>query len=71
MSMRMQKEPWIYEQESQEALEAHMAKFPTCVECGRSLMNCDVVVRIQDKYYCSQCVEVMTNSEMREAEGLE
>ncbi len=69
--MRLQKEPWIYEQERQEALESHITKFPKCTECGDTLMNCNVVVRIKGLYYCAGCVQVMTNAEMREAEDIE
>lgn len=65
------KEAWIYEQERQERLEAHMAKFPVCKSCGHSLMNCETVIRIDNNYYCDDCADVLTNSEMREAEGIE
>lgn len=64
------REPWEDEQERQEQLEAHMAKFPTCTICGRSLMNMDVCVRIRNDWYCEYCAEVMNNDEMREEEGL-
>ena len=69
--MKLSNSPEWDEQRRQEALEAHMAKFPNCEECGRSVMNCDVVVRIKSKYYCEYCAEVMTNDEMREAEDIE
>lgn len=65
------RDPWLDEQERQEQLEAHMAKFPICTICGRSLMNCDVIVKIKEKYYCDMCADVMTNDEMRDEVGIE
>ena len=65
------REPWEDEQERQEQLEAHMSRFPVCNECGRSLINMDVCVRIKNDWYCEYCATVMTNDEMREEEGLD
>lgn len=64
-------EPWRDEQARQDAMEAYMSKFPCCEICGDSLMEEDCCVRIQHKWYCGGCAEVMSNSEMREAEGLD
>jgi len=55
----------------QDALEAHMALFPTCEICGMSLMNEDPVIYMKNRWYCSDCAEVMTNDEMREACNLD
>ena len=71
MSMSRLREPWLCEQERQEQLEAHMAKFPVCKICGHSLMNCDTVIRIANNYYCDKCADVLTNDEMREAEDID
>lgn len=69
--MSARNEPWQDEQNRQEALEAHMALFPSCKICGHCLMNDDTVIRIGNDYYCDCCAEVMTNEEMREAEDIE
>ena len=65
------REPWMDEQERQEKLEKHQSMFPVCEECGRLLMNSDKCFRIGLKWYCDWCAEVMTNSEMRESEGID
>ena len=67
----MRNEPWIDKQDRQEQLEAHQSMFPVCAECGRSLMNCSTVIRLHYEYYCDECAEIMTNSEMRESEGID
>lgn len=64
-------EPWEDEQARQDAMEAHMALFPTCEICGASLMNEEPVIHMKERWYCSDCAEVMSNDEMREAEGLD
>lgn len=53
------------------ALGAHQERFPKCECCGKSLMNVDTIIRLKDNYYCDFCADVLTNDEMREAEGLE
>lgn len=64
-------EPWLDEQARQEALEAHIAQFPVCEKCGCTLMNCETVVWVLNKYFCDSCARVMTNDEMREEEGID
>ena len=69
--MVMSDNPWMDEQERQHALEVHMAMFPICSECGRSLMNMDVCIRVKNNWYCEYCADVMNNSEMREYIGID
>lgn len=69
--MAIRNEPWQDEQNRQEALEAHMALFPSCKICKHCLMNDDTVIRIGNDYYCDCCAEIMTNEEMREAEDID
>lgn len=64
-------EPWLDEERRQQALEDHQSMFPVCASCGHSLMNCDTVIRISNNYYCDNCADVLTNDEMREAEGID
>lgn len=66
----MTNNPVIDEMRHQQELEARQSMFPVCEECGRTLMNCDTIYRINYAYYCDYCVDVMTNDEMRESEGI-
>lgn len=67
----MSNNPVLDEIRYQNALEAHQAMFPVCRECGRSLMNCDTIIRINREYICDYCADILTNDEMRETEGLD
>lgn len=69
--MMITSEPWRDEQARQDALEARQSMFPVCIECGHSLMNCETIIRIDKAYYCDQCADILTNDEMREAEGID
>lgn len=67
----MTSEPWRDEQNRQEALEAHMAQFPSCEECGRNLMDEDTVIYIKGKWYCDRCADIMSNDDMRSYIGVD
>ena len=69
--MVMSDNPWLDEQNRQDELEAHMNKFPNCAECGRTMMDSDICVRIKHRWYCDRCADVVDNSEMRSDLGID
>ena len=64
-------EPWKDEQARQDAMEAYAALFPECAICGNSLVNSSVAVKIKGKFYCEECVEIMTHDEVMEECGID
>ena len=69
--MRISNNPERDMQEYEDELEEHMALFPTCEERSRSLMNEETVIRYRGRWYCSDCMDIMTNDEMREEIGVD